>query len=165
MSHERHAELADFVANVYLKKWRKIRFWGLVVFALLAVVAFILIGVTVSGAEGSEDMGPPAAIFGLLLAITAPFVWYAFKIIKNIDTHKLVVALRSSPPDAVALEKCIVGTNGDSLLSTRMRFVPGVKFRVISSGKKYTVAVGDDALVQEFLSWIPPQPPLTSAGS
>lgn len=157
MTRERQAQLADIVANVYLKKWKKIRFWGLVAFVLIGLVAFILIGVTVSGAEGSEDMGVPAAIGGILFAVTLPFVWYSFKIIKNIDDHKLVAALRSSPPDVAALERCMAATNGDSLLSTRVRFVPGVRFRVLSSGKKYIVAVGDEGLVQEYLSWLPAQ--------
>lgn len=157
MTHERQAQLAQLIANRYLVKWKKLRFWGIVMLVLLGFVAFILIGVTVSGAEGSEDIGVPAAIAGGCLAIAAPLVWYAFKIVRNIDDHALVAALRSAPPGAVALERTMVGTTGDSLLSTRMRFVPGVKFQIPATGKKYNVAIGDEDTVQEFLAWIPAQ--------
>jgi hypothetical protein len=158
MSPERQAQLAQLIAHRYLVKWKKLRFWGIVMLILLGFVAFILIGVTVSGAEGSEDIGVPAAIAGGCLAIAAPLVYFAFKIVRNIDTHALVVALSATPPDAVALTRKMVGTSGDGLLSTRTRLEPGVKFQVVSTGKKYTVAIGDDAVVEEFLAWIPPQP-------
>jgi|GEM_PF-2374483 len=128
------AILAQSIAAYLAKPFRQVRVLLVVAFILLAVVAVILIGVSVSGATGSEDVGVPAAIAAFLALVCGISVPVSAKRLRDIQAIEDAL----STGDTSQLTKAMAVNFIDHGL-------PGVEFHVKGARLGYALPLQPDA--------------------
>src|SRR5688572_3134444 len=108
MTPEQQKAILDHVANQLgsYRMWRTTILSGIGL-VLCGVVAVILVGVMVSGAEGSDDIGLPAAFAAVLGLVCLGGLAYGISGIRDLRRDPLLVALGSSAPAITKVERIV----------------------------------------------------------
>jgi hypothetical protein len=127
MSPERQKAIVAHVADQLgsFRMWRT-TILSAVGLVLCGVVAVILVGVLVSGAEGADDVGLPAGFAAVLGLVCLGGLAYGISGLRDLRKDPLLVALGSATPAITKVERLVDAWG----VSVRFHLPSGAQYRI-----------------------------------
>ena len=127
--------IGTYVERRLLEPMNAVRILSIVGFVLLGAVLAILASVVISGAEGSDDIGVPLVISGILFAVLGLGMFLRSKKVKDIRRLAGAIRTRDPSPIAAAGDVDVIGEGA------------GLEFALHGSPHRYCVAFDPDSLM------------------